>query len=200
MFALLYLNIYYIVILAWIMYYLYESFKSPLPYTTCDNSWNSANCYTVDQIRTHFDSNRTSSIDEFWKYKVLSSQHSSGIEDPGHIVTPLAFSLLVVWLGCYFAVFRGIKISGKVVYFTVLFPYVLIVCFIIRGFSLEGSFNGILFYIKPDVTKLSQAEVTTSSSLFKSFIQNFSFCPRFGSMPLPKFSSRTLCVVEASSP
>lgn len=37
---LFFLNIYHIIVSAWILFYLYNSFKSPLPWTTCDNWWN----------------------------------------------------------------------------------------------------------------------------------------------------------------
>lgn len=35
-----FLNIYHIILLVWILFYLYNSFKSPLPWMTCDNWWN----------------------------------------------------------------------------------------------------------------------------------------------------------------
>lgn len=37
-------SIYYVVILAWILYFLFASFISPLPWTTCNNEWNTPNC------------------------------------------------------------------------------------------------------------------------------------------------------------
>lgn len=40
-----YLNIYYIIILAWALFYLFSSFTSELPWTTCAHSWNTGTCW-----------------------------------------------------------------------------------------------------------------------------------------------------------
>lgn len=37
-------NTYYIMVLAWGFYYLIKSFNSVLPWSTCDNPWNTPNC------------------------------------------------------------------------------------------------------------------------------------------------------------
>ncbi|XP_069114429.1 sodium- and chloride-dependent glycine transporter 2-like [Argopecten irradians] len=44
--ALLIVSSYYTIIIAWTLYYLGYSFISPLPWRTCDNKWNTANCIT----------------------------------------------------------------------------------------------------------------------------------------------------------
>jgi hypothetical protein len=38
------LNVYYIVVLAWALYYFYMSFQSELPWSKCGHWWNTDNC------------------------------------------------------------------------------------------------------------------------------------------------------------
>ena len=48
----------------------------------------------------------------------------------------------------------------QVIYFTALFPYVVLLILLIRGVTLDGHMKGIEFYIlKPDLTKLYEAKV-----------------------------------------
>ena len=96
---------------------------------------------------------------------------SKGIEYPGPPQWELVGCLILSWVCVYFCVWKGVKSSGKVVYFTACFPYVMIFCLVIRGLTLPGAFTGLLFYVKPDFSKLvdSQIWMDAGTQVFYSY-------------------------------
>uniref|UniRef100_A0A3B4WH14 Solute carrier family 6 member 5 n=1 Tax=Seriola lalandi dorsalis TaxID=1841481 RepID=A0A3B4WH14_SERLL len=107
---------------------------------------------TVDGNKTY-----VSPSEEYFKYNVLHI--SKGIEFPGDIRWPLAGCLFLAWIIVYASLAKGIKSSGKVVYFTATFPYVVLVILLIRGVTLPGAGDGILYFITPKWEKLNDAKV-----------------------------------------
>lgn len=63
--------------------------------------------------------------------------------DLGIIKWEMAACLLIVYLICYFSLWKGISTSGKVVWFTALFPYAVLMILLVRGITLPGSAKGI---------------------------------------------------------
>nr|CAB3266307.1 sodium- and chloride-dependent GABA transporter 1-like [Phallusia mammillata] len=173
---LLHANVFYVVILAWSFKYLVGSFSSVLPWTTCDNSWNTANCVNVASLNASRIANESNSVnvtdgnvttgnvtaltsaaEEYWNLEMLGI--SPGIEHMGKLRLDLALYLILIWLGVYLCTFKGIKWSAKIVYVTATLPIFLIVVILIRGATLEGAANGVGYYLTPNITKLSHPEV-----------------------------------------
>lgn len=48
---------------------------------------------------------------------------------------------------------------SQVVYFTALFPYLVLVVLLAHGVTLPGALDGIVYYLKPDWSKLAEAQV-----------------------------------------
>ncbi|KAG9472196.1 sodium- and chloride-dependent GABA transporter 2-like [Eleutherodactylus coqui] len=153
------LNFYYIIVLAWAFFYLFNSFTSDLPWASCNQSWNTENCIDFHKSNsTHnMTINGTSSVIEFWEKRVLNI--SDGIDHIGSLRWELALCLLLAWIICYFCIWKGVKSTGKVVYFTATFPYLMLIVLLIRGVSLPGALQGIQFYLYPDLSRLQDPQV-----------------------------------------
>ncbi|XP_036067969.1 sodium- and chloride-dependent GABA transporter 2 isoform X2 [Oryzias melastigma] len=160
----LYTGVYYIIILAWTFLYLFSSFGSELPWVSCNNSWNTVASSTVT-IKHHL----------CWETPHRQSRRilglSNGIDEIGSIRWDLALCLLLAWILCYFCVWNGVKSTGKVVYFTATFPYVMLVVLLVRGLTLPGAKEGIMFYLYPDPSRLADPEVwmDAGSQIFYSY-------------------------------
>uniref|UniRef100_A0A7N8XMK4 Solute carrier family 6 member 13 n=1 Tax=Mastacembelus armatus TaxID=205130 RepID=A0A7N8XMK4_9TELE len=135
------LNVYYIIVLAWAIFFLFNSFTWDLPWASCNNTWNTGQSL----------------------YSVLTERRvlriSSGIDHIGSLNWDLVVCLAIAWVICYFCIWKGVKSTGKVVYFTATFPYAMLVILLIRGVTLPGASRGIHFYLYPDLGRLSDPQV-----------------------------------------
>lgn len=178
-------GVYYNMILAWALFYLCSSFTSHVPWSSCDNWWNTNACRKFDTknctahdgvvvangscilrsqvsnatwaVISNSTDNTKMASDEYFHNFVLDL--TDGLHDLGGLRWQLAMCLLGCWVIVFFCLLRGVKSMGKVVYFTALFPYVVLMILLIRGATLEGSYNGIMFYLTPQWERLTEARV-----------------------------------------
>lgn len=108
---------------------------------------------------------------EYFNKYVLGMTDDITWENFGGIRWELVGCLLLAWIIGYMCVVRGVKTSGKAVYFTALFPYVVLTALVIQGAILDGAVDGILLYITPKWDRLLEAEVwaNAASQTFYSF-------------------------------
>ncbi|RWS19550.1 Sodium- and chloride-dependent glycine transporter 2-like protein, partial [Leptotrombidium deliense] len=147
----------YNMIMGWTVYYMAESFSQK--WTQCNNSFNTPNCTTVEEARLHPNESATKTIstEEFFNYYVLNKADSIygwSWPQPG-----LTLSLFVVTGLVVLSLSNGVKSTGKVVYFTATFPYVMLIALFFRGITLEGAGTGISFYLTPNFSKLLELGV-----------------------------------------
>ena len=69
---------------------------------------------------------------------------SDGLWELGDPSWWMTLCIGVTWLVNFLCLFKGIKTSGKVVYFTATFPYVIILILLVKAATLEGAITVIL--------------------------------------------------------
>uniref|UniRef100_A0A3Q1ALB3 Transporter n=1 Tax=Amphiprion ocellaris TaxID=80972 RepID=A0A3Q1ALB3_AMPOC len=154
-------SLYYNTIIAWIMWYFFNSFQDPLPWSQCP----------MDASLTGFVSEceRSSPVDYFWYRKTLNTPPT--IEEDGGLQWWILLCHICAWSVLYICTIRGIETTGKAVYVTSTLPYVVLTIFLIRGLTLKGSLNGIKFLFTPDLTELAKPTtwLDAGAQVFYSF-------------------------------
>uniref|UniRef100_A0A3Q3GKY5 Transporter n=1 Tax=Labrus bergylta TaxID=56723 RepID=A0A3Q3GKY5_9LABR len=134
------IGLYYNTLIAWIMWYLFNSFQSPLPWSQCPLNDNGTGFVPECQ--------RSSTTDYYFYRVTLNS--STSIVESGGIHWPIVVCLLAAWTVICICYIRGISTSGKAVYVTAILPYIVLAIFLIRGLTLKGAFTGIKHLFTPD--------------------------------------------------
>ncbi|KAI1284868.1 Sodium- and chloride-dependent glycine transporter 2 [Halotydeus destructor] len=177
-----YVIIFYNYLMALSLYYLFASFQSPLPWTVCDKDW-ATNCDQTtngsDSIASNSSGNSSASLTEqYWNNNVL--RLSSGLDEITWINYKLVLCLILSWIIVYASIAKGIQSLGKVVYFTGIFPYVVLIALLIAGLTNEGAMKGLVYFFEPKWHKLWDPIVWYRAAE-QSF---FSLAVCFGSLPM----------------
>ncbi|KAI6208107.1 Sodium-dependent serotonin transporter [Aphelenchoides besseyi] len=162
---------FYNAIIAHAVYFFIQSLAWDVPWRHCGNEWNTDLCRedvgnssltNSTALTTEY---RTPSQEYYMQvngnqlhktYKVLELNKSTGFDDLGGIKPEMAFCLFLVFLAVYFALWKGPRSSGKVVWVTATAPYIVLTILLIRGLTLPGAGKGIKYYLTPDFNKLLQ--------------------------------------------
>jgi len=177
----LYVSFYYNTIVAWSLYYLYSSFAYKLPWSECNPEWaNMTTCFNPIKNQTNETAldYQTLPAAEYFHRHVLNIYESDGLSNLGPPRWPIVLCLICVFTVIYFTLWKGVQSSGKVVWITATFPYLVLIVLLIQGLTLEGAGDGIKFYLTPKWTKLYDTEVwfDAATQVF------FSLGPGFGTL------------------
>ncbi|XP_030745161.1 sodium- and chloride-dependent transporter XTRP3 isoform X2 [Sitophilus oryzae] len=173
-----FVSLYYNVIITWCFYYLFNSFRLELPWQSCP----------IDPLTnvTLKECEKSSATAFFWYRVTLDA--SPSIDEPGAPKWWIVLCLLLAWIVVFFIVMKGIQSSGKVVYFTSMFPYLVLTIFFIEGLTLKGAGAGLAHMLKPKVHMLKEPKVwlDAATQVFYSFGLAFGSLIAFGSYNTPK--------------
>uniref|UniRef100_T1IMI3 Transporter n=1 Tax=Strigamia maritima TaxID=126957 RepID=T1IMI3_STRMM len=146
---------YYNVIVAWTLFYLFNSLRGDLPWTRCGNKWHSMQCdrnltgnSSSSQVIPPNESKTPAQ--DFYDHKVL--EMSEGIDRPGDMRWELVLALFVAWVLVYFAI-------CKIFYFTAIVPYILLIAILVRSVMLDGAVQGLIQFIRPNWEAIMEHKV-----------------------------------------
>ncbi len=77
-------------------------------------------------------------------------------------------------------------------YFTAIFPYVILLILGIRGWTLPGMSRGIYFYVKPDFNRLADKRVWNDAANQIFFVLSVAYGGLITLSSYNKFNQRTL--------
>ncbi|KAM6160172.1 sodium- and chloride-dependent transporter XTRP3 [Erethizon dorsatum] len=172
-----FLSMYYNVVNTWGFWYLFHSFQDPLPWSVCPLNAN----------RTGYEEEceRASSTQYFWYRKTLNI--SPSIQESGAVQWELALCLVLAWMTVYLCILRGTESTGKVAYFTALMPYCVLIIYLVRGLTLHGATNGLMYMFTPKVEQLANPKtwINAATQIFFSLGLGFGSLIAFASYNKP---------------
>jgi len=165
--------IYYNVIMAYCLFYIFSSFAGEVPWSVCSSDWgynadiaSDDHCYAYPNTTcAAADGKCESSAKQYYDKVVLGIDKAilsptaewtddvtkitnetyalTELGNIGYIKWDITLCLLLSWIVVFACLVKGIKSSGKVVYFTATFPYLLLLILLVYGCTLDGALEGV---------------------------------------------------------
>jgi SNF family Na+-dependent transporter len=141
------ISFYYNVIISWALVYFFSGFYNPLPWSTqYADDLNHKDCampvtqeyfykdilHTINDDCTAYNTSDTMGGESRFQWQVWLAQ-------------------LFVWLVVFICVFKGVKLTSKIVWVTVPLPLIFVLIMTLNGFTLPGCGTGFRMYLKGEV-------------------------------------------------
>uniref|UniRef100_A0A8C4R0N1 Transporter n=1 Tax=Eptatretus burgeri TaxID=7764 RepID=A0A8C4R0N1_EPTBU len=158
---------YYHVIIAWALRYLVASAQAVPPWVNCNNTWNSPNCSTGPTLLglDHSIVVKATPAGEYFEREVLKVQESAGIGALGQLSWELVLCLSAVLCMLFFCLWKGVRTSGKVVWFTATLPYLVLGVLLVRALMLPGALRGVQAFLTVDFSQLQNPSVWIDAAI-----------------------------------
>ncbi|CAB1350475.1 unnamed protein product, partial [Coregonus sp. 'balchen'] len=113
-------SLFYNTIVAWVLWYLFNSFQEPLPWSQCPLNHNNTG-YVEECVES-------TPVNYFWYRQTLNI--TPNMDTSGSLQWWMVVSLGTAWAIVYICFIRGIETIGKAVYVTATFPYLVLTIFL----------------------------------------------------------------------
>ncbi|XP_027776146.2 orphan sodium- and chloride-dependent neurotransmitter transporter NTT5-like [Marmota flaviventris] len=144
------MSLYNSAVLSWSLYYLANSFDHPLPWDYCP---------LVKNISvTDFSCLQTVPHQYFWYHTTLeaSGHIEEGIQN---LVLKLSLGVLTIWIFLFIIVIMGLDLSVLLLFFSIILPYIFLLCIFIKCLFLEGAVASLERMITTELSALSSLEL-----------------------------------------
>lgn len=150
--------------MAWCFSYFFDSFASPFPWLRDDSldvSWG-VDAAAAEKVAAKLGPKMEVKSHDLWNpdyfHKTILNS-SSHIAETGSLQPRIVFCMFLSYFVCYFASWKGLKATGKVLWVTCTLPYVLLTILLIKGLTLEGCGRGLHFLLVPNWSQLTDIKV-----------------------------------------
>ena len=90
---------------------------------------------------------------KFFFQEYLGYQEGTAL---GDIRWNIVLPLIMAWVSMYFCIFKGVRLVGRIVWLTVPLPWLMLLILAVRGLTLEGSMQGLAYYLDPVWSELAK--------------------------------------------
>lgn len=166
--------VYYVPIIAWIMHYFQDSFKSPLPWAEDGNDYyrNVVIANPPPSPPVYENEDGSGKVLEYANYAATG------------LIGPTAGWVTFVWFVVWLCMFKGVGLTGRVVYFTIGIPIVTVIILMGRSLSLSNAKAGVeLYFAEWHGSKLSDGAIwqAAAGQIFFSIGVGFGYFTSYAS-------------------